>query len=95
MSYRQPSSPRRAGKEAVSRAELDGLRAQRRKPVPLLELTPGGSQVQQAHQLEEVRRASHAGYIEHRLNRQEGRATSDFAFARMQGKVGHDFERSR
>ncbi len=79
----------------VTKHELETLRADREKPVPTLELTPGGTTQQIIHKFEQERRTVRESYIENRLERIEGRAANDFARAQVRGKATHDFERSR
>jgi hypothetical protein len=79
----------------VTKHELETLRADRDRPAPTLELTPGGTTQQIIHKFEQERRTIRESYIENRLGRMEGRAENDFSMAQMRGKATHDFERSR
>jgi len=79
----------------VGRAELDQLRAQRETEKPVLELTPGGTTERIIHKFEAERRAVRESYIENRLERLEGRASNDFALARVRGRAKSSFDRER
>ncbi|MEJ0038759.1 MAG: hypothetical protein WDO68_22230 [Gammaproteobacteria bacterium] len=79
----------------VTKRELDALRDSRETAAPVLELTPGGATERIIHKFEAERRAVREGYIENRLDRMEGRASNDFALARVHGKAKRDFDRER
>lgn len=84
-----------AGKDAVTRSELERLEAQKPTLYPSLEYTPSGTAVQIIHRQEELRRTVRANFIRNRLDRAEGHAVNDFSLAKINGRAEHDFERSR
>ena len=84
-----------AGREIVSRGELNGLHARMSRLSPELELTPGGSTEKRVNALEELHMMRRAHYIRHRLTELEGKASTEFVFAKLNAKSRHDFERSR
>lgn len=84
-----------AGKNAVTRSELESLNERQRDLSSTLTYTPGGSVEYSIHRMEEMRRAVRAGFIRERLGREEGRAVNDFELAKTRGLAERDFERSR
>jgi hypothetical protein len=84
-----------AGKDAVTRTELDQLKAQRHTPAPAMHYKMTGAAAELIHRVEESRRAIRASFIQERLDVAQDRATIDFSFAKMRGKAAYDFERSR
>jgi hypothetical protein len=79
----------------VTKGELDRLKQDREQPSRLLELTPGGATESIIRRFESERRSVRESYIGNRLERADGRALVDFAFARMRGKAGFDFDREK